>query len=198
MLETLNTQALTRRFAADMAAGALGDDSQALLAWHVDGSPIVWQPSDAEMYDQRHIDAMRYWEALPKVDGVADTLNIDAVQLRSALGFLMLVEVGETGERFRYRVYGSEIARITNLEMTNKWLDETPTKPATICFLAGSYMAVCERKLPLYTVHAAPAVITTSIWHRLLLPLGTAGIVKRILVCMIPELSAHRGHAGFA
>jgi hypothetical protein len=189
MGEPLNPMALAPRLAADIAAGTIGKDIGTLLGEDLRAARIVWQPSDGDLADRRQVMVLDYWQALPKTDGIADTLKVEVERLVPALGYLMLLEAEDAGKRYRYRVYGSEIASVTGFDMTGKRIEETPTTAATLCFLLATYMAVYERRTPLYTAHKAPSDITTNHWHRLLLPLGQDGAVRRILVCMVPVQS---------
>lgn len=186
MDEYTATRALSARLADEIVAGELGTECAALFGPDWRDVRIVWQPTAADMPDSRHGLTLGYWDNLSAADGIADTLNIDVFQIAPALGYLMLAEVADGCERLRYRVYGSAIAQVTGFDMTGRWLEETPTKPSVLAFLTGSYMAVCRRRQPLYTVHFAPTGITMQLWHRLLLPFGRDGAVQRILVCMIP------------
>ena len=186
MPEALNPQAFAPRLAEDVVAGSLGAEAKAALDERLGRARIIWQPNDADMSDRRHLAVMRYWEELPKVDGVADVVNVDAAKLVPALGYLLLVDADDSGTQFRYHLYGSAIAQVTDFDMTGRRIEDTLTTPSTLCFLLACYRAICTRRLPLYTEHEAPPNITTNHWHRLLLPLGTGGAVQRIMVCMIP------------
>lgn len=186
MADSADSRTLSLSMADEIVAGTLGRGGDVLMPGDRGTIRIVWHPAGADMQDARHGRVLDYWMALDKIDGVADTRDIDVFQLRAALGNIMLLDVEEDGTRFRYRVYGSEIARVTDFDMTGRGLDETPTTAPVLSFLTASYMAVCRRRDPLYTVHFAPTDITMQSWHRLLLPFGQGGAVRRILVCMIP------------
>ena len=59
---------------------------------------VINHPGEAEKWMAAIDNPVVNWEALFKVDGVADSLSIDALQVKPALGYLMLVEVGENRE----------------------------------------------------------------------------------------------------
>ena len=148
-------------------------------------------PAEAELPFEQLRAAYRYWQALPKVDGVAETLRIEPDKLRGALGYLMLIDVGLGPNDFRYALYGSKIAAVAGFDMTGKTVWEIATSSAVQTFFAGCYRAARELRFPIYTVHQAPPQVTASHWHRLILPLGEDGEIKRFLVCNTPVQHGH-------
>ncbi len=128
----------------------------------------------------------RYWDGLPKTAGVADVMKTDPDALRDALGYLMLIDLDPGDDAYRYALYGSKIAAVSGFDMTGKTVWQIATTSAIQTFFAACYRAVREARRTLYTVHKAPPQITASHWHRLILPLGEAGEVKRFLVCNTP------------
>jgi len=144
------------------------------------------EPAEADLPLEELRGVLRYWQNLPKVAGVADVLKIDPSALRGSLGYLMLVDAGPGENEFRYALYGSKIAAIAGFDMTGKTVWQVATSSAVQTFFAACYRAVRSLRCPLYTVHKAPPQITASHWHRLILPLGMNGEVKRFLVCNTP------------
>ncbi len=126
-----------------------------------------------------------FWLDLPKVDGVADTEKIDPNELVSALGYLALVDVLE-GDDYRYALFGSKMARVSEVDMTGKTLSDFETTDDVKTFVWACYQVATELRQPLYTIHQAPPEITVSRWHRVILPLGKGGRITRFLVCSIP------------
>ncbi len=149
------------------------------------------EPSEADLPLKELRSVLRYWQALPKVDGVAEVLKIDPLELRGSLGYLMLVDSGPGENEFRYALYGSKIAAVAGFDMTGKTVWQVATSSAVQTFFAACYRAVLILRCPLYTVHKAPPQITASHWHRLILPLGPNGVVKRFLVCNTPIQDGH-------
>jgi hypothetical protein len=70
--------------------------------------------------------------------------------------------------------------------MTGKTVWQVATTSAIQTFFAACYRVVRAQRCTLYTVHKAPPQITASHWHRVILPLGQDGAVKRFLVCNTP------------
>ena len=149
-----------------VVSGALNDEIRDLL--------VLGDPAEADLPWEPLRGTHRYWSALPKTDGVADAMKVDPDGLRPALGYLMLVDVG-TG-----------IASVAGFDMTGKTVWQVATTAVIQIFFVACYDAVRELRRPAYTVHRAPPHITASHWHRLILPLGADGTVKRFLVCNTP------------
>ncbi len=127
-----------------------------------------------------------YWRGLPVVDGVPDTTVVEPENLVKALGNLMLVDVVDGGDDLLYALYGSNIALVSGFDMTGKSVWEVPTTSDLQVFFVACYIAALELRKPLYTIHRAPPHITISDWHRLILPMGKNGEIRRFLVCNVP------------
>lgn len=147
---------------------------------------ILGDPAEADLPSEPLRCTHSYWSALPKTDGVAEAMKVDPDALRPALGYLMLVDVGLGESEYRYALYGSRIAAVSGFDMTGKTVWQVATTSTIQIFFAACYDAVCALHRPAYTVHRAPPQITASHWHRLILPLGSGGTVKRFLVCNTP------------
>ncbi len=156
------------------------------LNFEVKGLRFLRDPTEADLPLEQLRCTLRYWQALPKIDGVADVMRIEPEKLWGAIGYLMLVDVGAGVNEFRYALYGTKIAEVAGFDMTGKTVWEVATSSAVQTFFAACYRTVRELRCPLYTVHKAPRHITASYWHRLILPFGKDGEVKRFLVCNTP------------
>ena len=126
-----------------------------------------------------------YWKKLPSIDGVANTITVDPLELRPALGSLILLDVIDGGRDFHYSLYGSRIAQVSGFDMTGKHLGVLPSNSAIQTFFRAGYLGVVRHRLPLFTIHKAPENIMIGSWHRLQLPMGRDGEVRRILVCNV-------------
>lgn len=106
----------------------------------------------------------------------------DPMALRFMLGDLSLLDV-EEGEppRFRYRIYGSNIAAWRGYDMTGKYVSETPG-PELRAFIQGSYTEVARRGVPELTMNSAILDGRLFRYEILALPLARDGSkVGRIL-----------------
>lgn len=182
--------------AAERLCGLLlagGDEGEVAAALNdeLQGLQLSWDPETRDLPTTAMRAAQAYWQSLPRNGGLPEVLQVEPERLRAALGYIMLVDVGEQTGDFRYALYGSKIAAVSGFDLTGKSIWDIPTLSAVQVFFAGCYLAVGRARRPLYSVHEAPPSITVSAWHRLILPLGRAGEVRRFLVCNQPLKSLH-------
>jgi hypothetical protein len=151
------------------------------------GPAIVWRPSVDRLGAPQLRFLLRYWLDLRGSRRMPLASEIDALEMRPALGYIMLVEVMESGRDFRYRLYGSIITAVVGFEMTGKLLTNDPADPYIVEFALAAYRAAFARGEPLLTEHGPPTSINTHEWHRLVLPLaGADGEISRFLVGNLP------------
>lgn len=160
-----------------------------LLNDKIKGLKLLREPKEEDLPVKPLRVVLRYWQKLPKLDGVANVLKVEPEQLVPALGYLMLVDVDEEKGDFRYALYGSKIALTAGFDMTGGYVSGIKTTSAIKIFFASCYKAAIVLRCPVYTVHEAPPEITASHWHRLILPLGKGGDIQRFLVCNVPILN---------
>lgn len=179
------------RDVADLIVDRLSDQSSGrrgptLAQLGIKDMAFVLDPAEADLPAEPLRAVLRVWRDLPKVAGVADVMRVHPESLRPALGYIMLIDTGPSEQDFRYALYGSEIARVSGFDMTGRSVWDVETTAPVRVFFAACYMAARRLRRPLYTVHEAPPAITVSRWHRLILPLGRDGEIKRFLVCNLP------------
>ncbi|MEM1400169.1 MAG: hypothetical protein AAGF58_09825 [Pseudomonadota bacterium] len=150
----------------------------------------TFDQSDAPAFFEVQLRSLfEYWVTLPKTDGVADTTKVDPHLIEPALGYVMLVDVEDSDGRemdFRYSLYGSKIARTSGFDLTGKCVSELEATINVLRYFYAVYYAACEIRQPIYTTHTAPVNSAVDTWHRLVLPLGEKGQVRRLLVGNIP------------
>jgi hypothetical protein len=186
VMSEISLDRVTEALIAQLSAGADPGQLAEALNFEIKDLLVKGTPTEADLPQEALRATLRYWQALPQVDGVAEVPQIDPTQLRPALGYLMLVDVGAGPNEFRYRLYGTKIAKVAGFDMTGKTVWEIATSSVIQTFFAACYRAVRDLHCTLYTVHRAPPHITASHWHRVILPLGKAGKVTRFLVCNTP------------
>lgn len=174
-----------------LARGGDHGKIDAALNYEVKDISLLRDPMEEDLPLEELRLVLRYWQALPKTHGVADLLKIDPHALRRALGYVMLIDVGPGESEFRYALYGSKIAAVSGFDMTGKTVWQVATTSAIQTFFAACYRVARAERCALYSVHKAPPQITASHWHRLILPLGQGGEVKRFLVCNTPIQNGH-------
>jgi hypothetical protein len=151
------------------------------------GPAVVWGPPVDRLGPPQLRFLLRYWLDLRGSQPMPPASAIDALEMRPALGYIMLVEPVDGGRDFRYRLYGSIIAAVVGFEMTGKVVTNDPADPYIVEFALAGYRAALARGEPLLTEHGPPTTINTHEWHRLMLPLaGGDGQINRFLVGNLP------------
>jgi len=174
-----------------LAQSILDEDEAAfLLYFRRAGAPparFQWRPSEADLPQAPLLFLFRHWNHLRGHAAAPSQLLIDPLDLREALGHIMILDAIDDGADFRYRLYGSKIAARTGFDMTGKRVSELIKSPTMAEFFGAAYSAVRVRCEPLVTVHSPPPEISVMKWTRLILPLiNDAGCVERLLVGTMP------------
>ena len=149
--------------------------------------PVVrWNPQPEDLPTTQLPFVLRYWNSLRDAAGRVAPERIDPFALRPALGHILLLDVIDGGLDYHYRLYGSEIARVSGFDMTGKRTSEIVTGPLAGNFYIATYRALLQRREPLFTWHEMPMQITINNWDRIVLPLTDShGTVSRIITCNI-------------
>lgn len=169
----------------------LNDDEAAFQAFFRNvGAPpasFKWRPSEADLLQKPLQFLLAHWLRLCGSDPAPKQQLIDPLDLRDALGHIMILDSIDDGTDFRYRLYGSKIAARTGFDMTGKRVSELTSSPVMAVFFGAAYRAVRARCEPLVTVHSPPPEISATKWTRLILPLANdAGGVERLIVGNMP------------
>ena len=91
-----------------------------------------------------HWNALRNGRAMPRRD------EVDPVELVPWLPYVSMMELHHDPFRVRYRVVGTEVARIVGEDFSNRWLDETDWGEASIALNRMLYERVAESRAPLF------------------------------------------------
>jgi hypothetical protein len=128
-----------------------------------------------------------HWRNIPRAGTLPHVKQIDPIELRPALGYVMLMDAVDGGCDFRYRLYGSFIASVSGFDMTGKLLSDLPASAYVREFGIASYRAALQRREPVYTERSPVGAVQTTSWQRIALPLvGDSGAVVRFLVGTTP------------
>ncbi len=130
-----------------------------------------------------------YWHGLPCPRDLPAQESVDPVQMRPALGYILLLDVLPSGDDFVYRLYGSGIAGVAGQDWTG-WSVAAMCEKTKLRF--GSYYRAMYRasllsRRPIYSEHFSPSFLSARSWQRIVLPLVDAsGAVSRFLVGNVP------------
>jgi hypothetical protein len=116
--------------------------------------------------------------------------DFTAEDLHLWFGNLMVIDVVEGGQDFRYRVYGTDIATAYGHDMTNRLASEFPAPVAE--FVLSNYREIVTDMRPMFCEHTPPLEVSVYSWQRLILPLSEDGAsVSQILVAIYPSQARH-------
>lgn len=111
--------------------------------------------------------------------------DFDPLDLSYVLGHLCLIEVEQQPLRFRYRLYGTEVAAYFGLEMTSKWVDELPDLDHRRTAQAH-FEEVVRHRAPLVWTKEFPSADNRRIFYEVLvLPLARKGVTVDMLMSAI-------------
>jgi len=171
----------------ELVHGAVGRLAAPFLRHGLRSPVTTWNPTPDSLPTSQLPFVLQYWQSLRDADGHVAPERIDPFALKPALGYILLLDVLEDGLDYRYRLYGSEIARVSGFDMTGKRTSEMVTGPLASTFYIATYRAMLKRREPLFTWHEMPMQITINNWDRIVLPLtDTDGRVSRIITCNMP------------
>ncbi len=163
----------------------LGDDIAAIAAvfqQHGAGTPeAVRNPTPEQIPPGPLRFLAMHWQTIA-AGSLPHLSEIDPFKLRPALGYLMVLEPIEGGCDFRYRLYGSAIARISGFDMTARRASEHPASAYVSEFGIAVYRATLTARMPIYTTRRPVGAELAMRWHRLTLPfVDDSGTPARIL-----------------
>jgi len=125
---------------------------------------------------ERHWDSVRGTRAMPRRD------EIDPIELVPWLPYVSMMELHYDPFRVRYRVVGTEVARIIGEDFSNRWLHETGWGESAIALNRLLYERVSEKRAPTYGL----STVTWQgkpdhVFQWVLFPLGDGDVVTHCL-----------------
>lgn len=148
----------------------------------IPSDPVVFHDVNEQQLavDQRLLTLFRLWQAKRGTRALPARADFAPDDLLPWFGNLVILDVIDGGKDFRYRLFGTVIAREAGFDMTGKLLSEYPIKQPLEYFFAVN-REIVRRGTPAMSEHD-PAVPAVRRRRRLILPLGKDGrTVDRIL-----------------
>lgn len=174
--------------ADELVAGGRGRIDRLFAIIESEPPTLKWDPDVADLGAGELAFLLRFWLERRQEGGPPPSRMIDALDLKPALGCIMLMEPTADGEDFRYRVYGSRIVEYSKVEMTGKCVWDVPS-PYVAAFFLTTYRAVSIRRQPLHAFHRSRLDQYYAQWERLILPfVDDEGTVNRLLVGNVPSV----------
>lgn len=119
---------------------------------------------------------------------------VDPVELRPALGNLLLLEACPNGLDYTYRVYGTRVTEHAGQDWTGWTVGAMSAKVGSGIglFYRAVYAACAQLRRPIATDHVSPIWLSAACWRRLIVPLtGDEGTVSWFLVANVPAEFRH-------
>jgi hypothetical protein len=113
-----------------------------------------------------------YWLGLGRDGAYPSRRDVDPTGFRFLLGHVFLVAI-EPGPRFRYRLFGVNLARRAGYDLTGKLVDDIPAEDMR-GFLRGHYEAMAAKPMPML-VRGERQLKDSRRFEMLLLPLSDSG-----------------------
>ena len=156
------------------------------LAAEYGGLAFVRDPWPRDLPTEHLKELLQFWQGLPRIDGIPNIVEIDPAAVGKGQDYLMLIDIDDEHDDFRYALYSPNIARVAGVDMTGKSVWQLTTTSHNQVFFAAGYTAARRLKRPIYILHEAQSFGEECHWHRLILPLGVDGVMRRLLVCNLP------------
>ena len=145
-----------------------------------------------EIDDERLRRLLGYWQGHCHGRPFPAKANVDPVDFSYVLGYVTLVDVEHDPRRYYFRLDGSILVEMSGMNYTGRYLDELGM-PEYIAFVKETYDRVVDSGLP-YRYRKAGVFDQQQFFSEetLILPLGDAPKVERLLVAVIPGELPHK------
>lgn len=154
-----------RHIVAGLSFGAI--DPRCTELWFADEKRDLPEPKLQFLLD--------YWLNLQETLGcLPGRKDIDILELRQAIGNIMMLEPLDDGFDARYRVYGTGIADYAGNDWTGQTVSDLALKTGTPSALLyrACYLAAYRTCRPIYSENVSAAWLSPKAWRRLILPYG--------------------------
>lgn len=185
----------TLAWGADIPAAIAGNAAMARSdeRWVGDGGSVAFDPQlhgTMRKPPVRLVDLLTWYGELPRDDrGLPLKGQIQPEALWPFLGHLVLLEAVDDNTDFRYRLYGSEVAKIARMDPTGRRLSSIAPRTPTFFIYRVTYAAALRRAEPLFSDHHTQPYLAAERWQRLILPFADPedpSSVRYLLVGKIP------------
>ena len=145
-----------------------------------------------DLHDQRLQRLLEYWDKLRGQTAMPAKAAIDPLDFRYILGYVTLVDVEASPRRYRFRLDGSILVRLSGMDYTGRYLDQLDM-PDYIDFIAAGYDLVVDSGKPYAYRKEGDFDAKSFDEETLILPLGAGAAVGHLVVAVIPgDTSPHR------
>lgn len=154
-----------------------------VFSFHQAAAPhVIPEPTEEQLEPPPLRFLLAHWSKLADKPALPHLRQIDALDLGPALGHVMLLDVVDGGRDFRYRLFGSVVARVSNFEMTGRLLSELPASPYVVELLLAVYRVALQLRHPVFSARRPVTAEYTARWMQIVMPLvDDSGAVARML-----------------
>lgn len=131
-----------------------------------------------------HSALFRYWDAARGGRSMPARADLDPLEMKAALPYLMLIDV--VGPEFRYRLVGTQVVQDFGRDLTGKTVGQQIRPMPFAADVGALFRRVRDEGRAVFTTghHQTPDGVTHSV-SRLLLPLGEDGRTSMIMICRL-------------
>jgi hypothetical protein len=140
------------------------------------------------------LELFKFWLHKRGKRTMPDKTDVTAPELRPWLGDIHLIEVIDQGEDFRYLIFGTDIARHYDVEMTRKLVSEWPEAMRDAAF--ATYRRVVQEKCAYLVRQNEVALERLFSNHRLVLPLSRDGAKVDHILTHLRMVPGNREESG--
>ncbi|MDE1904699.1 MAG: PAS domain-containing protein [Alphaproteobacteria bacterium] len=140
-------------------------------------------PPSLGIRDARLTRLLADWEARRHGRTFPARVDFTPHDLKYLIGNLSLLDVAYAPLRFRYRIHATRLAQRVGVEMTGKWVDESPNR-AHVSGATSHFTEVIERRTPI-VYRRVREFVTDKLPHNceiLALPLASDGTTIDMLM----------------
>ncbi|MEQ8332727.1 PAS domain-containing protein [Nisaea sp.] len=134
---------------------------------------IEFVTPDTKVPERKLVFLHEYWKTIRDTERrLPMRRDIDVLELREAIGNIMMLDVLDDGFDARYRVYGTGVVEYAGHDWTESTVSEMCRKTRTPLALMyrACYLAVYRTGQPLYTESKSPSWLAPKAWRRMILP----------------------------
>jgi hypothetical protein len=117
-----------------------------------DAGPLdqtAWNPQPADCSSEVVRQILDYWQHKRRGRPMPSRADLDPLEMRRALGQIIMIEVHRDPLRFRTRLVGTDQASRRGIDLSGKWLDDLPQQYRDLVMPRA--IAVTERAEPMYS-----------------------------------------------
>lgn len=160
------------------------NDAGATLPVFAESRELLTTFGPGDFHDERNRRLWEHWMRLRGDRTLPARRQLDPVDIRYALGHVLLVELHGAPPRFRYRLIGSKITHRDRIDLTGRWVEELPFSEYRAVIL-GRLQSLAADPRPLLVHNRAMLDGRWRDYEALWLPFADGDVLNQLLCCQI-------------